>query len=210
MSYRRIYFWWKKCLRNVHLILKKHFFRIECILWGKKYILCMNINYKNVLIDFSNKNKIWKSCVGNFWRLNYSHFYPFIYLRNWTTHIYYNNGVATYVSLSSIHIFPSLRHSCSIITYKCRILWSTNQCDKNENLHWHCQRHVSHWVNYSFLCNQSTLIWDLPEFIIICLGRNLSEEDLLTYFLSSLHKLYGRSNGTYRDNWNCICTVFIK
>ena len=93
---------------------------------------------------------------------------------------YYNNGVATCVSLSSIHIFPSLRHSCSIITNVVHILWSTNQCDKNENLHWHCQRHVSHWVNYSFLCNQSTLIRDLSEFIIICLDRNLSEENLLS------------------------------
>ena len=99
---------------------------------------------------------------------------------------YYNNAVATCISLSSIHIFPSLRHSCSIITNVVHILWSTNQCDKNENLHWHCQRHVSHWVNYSFLCNQSTLIRDLSEFIIICLDRNLSEENLLSILSSYL------------------------
>ena len=91
--------------QKLGIILEKKYISYKCQLQKRSWI---NLTIK--------KNEIWKSDVGNFWRLAYSHFYPFTYVSLKLDNPNYNIGVATCVSLSSIHIFPSLRHSCSIIT----------------------------------------------------------------------------------------------
>ena len=111
----KISFWPK-----INITQRKFTYFVICqkldIILEKKNIFYKCQVQKRSKINLKLKNKIWKSDVGTFWCLAYSHFYTFTYVSLKLDNPNYNIGVATCVSLSSIHIFPSLRHSCSIIT----------------------------------------------------------------------------------------------